>query len=414
MPCSPASPPRSWESPEPTPVSANSSKPGTPSGTSLPPLPLHPQPNPPPRKYLVTIPLLLNAATVTGFCLLSAIVGGQTLAALNPEKVSVTVGIVVTCLVSFAVSLLGFKAVHLYERWSWIPNLISLVIAVGCGGHHLRNQAPAAPATAPQVLSYGCLIAGYFITFGGTSSDYSIYHDPHKISKTKIFLLIYLGLLLPSVPLLILGAAIGGALPSVPSWSAAYPLTGIGGVLHAMLSPAGRFGDFILVLLALSVIGNIAMSTYSVSLNLQMLLPVFTRVPRPAFILTTLCVMVPVAVHAAREWEESLINFLGLIGYWAGCFCAVTVVETVAFRRMDYTKYEHAAWNVARELPPGVAALGACLCSMALVVPGMAAPWYTGPIARRTGDVGFEMAFAVTGVCYLGLRWVEVRVRGRL
>ena len=93
-----------------------------------------------PRKYLVTIPLLLNAATVTGFCLLSAIVGGQTLAALNPEKVSVTVGIVITCLVSFSVSLLGFRAVHTYERWSWIPNLISLVIAVGCGGHHLRNQ----------------------------------------------------------------------------------------------------------------------------------------------------------------------------------------------------------------------------------------------------------------------------------
>lgn len=181
-----------------------------------------------------------------------------------------------------------------------------------------------------------------------------------------------------------------------------------------MLSPAGRFGDFVLVLLALSVIGNIAMSTYSVSLNMQMLLPVFTRVPRPAFILTTLCVMVPVAVHAAQKWEESLINFLGLIGYWAGCFCAVSVVETVAFRRMDYTRYEHAAWNVARELPPGVAALGACLCSMALVVPGMAAPWYTGPIAKRTGDVGFEMAFAMTGVCYLGLRWIEVKVRGRL
>lgn len=88
-----------------------------------------------------------------------------------------------TSLISFAVSLLGFKAVHLYERWSWIPNLISLVIAVGCGGHHLRNQAPAAPATAPQVFSYGCLIAGYFITFGGTSSDYSIYHDPRKVSK---------------------------------------------------------------------------------------------------------------------------------------------------------------------------------------------------------------------------------------
>ena len=42
------------------------------------------------RLYLVTIPLLLNAATVTGFTLVSAIVGGQTLAALNPDVIVTT------------------------------------------------------------------------------------------------------------------------------------------------------------------------------------------------------------------------------------------------------------------------------------------------------------------------------------
>ena len=303
----------------------------------------------------------------------------------------------------------------MWERWSWIPNLVSLVIAVGCGGKHLFNQTPAvAPATPSQVLSYGCLIAGYFITFGGTSSDYSIYHDPRRVSKTKMFLLIYSGLLLPSVPLLILGAAIGGVVPNLPAWEAAYQVTGIGGVMLEMLAPAGGFGKFILVLLALSVIGNISMSTYSISLNLQMFIPFFTRVPRFVFIFVTYVIMIPVAIQAAKEWEESLINFLGLIGYWAGCFCAVVIVETVVFRRMDYATFDHAIWNVGRKLPPGVAAMGACLCSMALVVPGMAAPWYTGPIAKTTGDIGFEMAFAVTAVCYLGFRWVEIRVRGQL
>ena len=120
---------------------------------------------------------------MTGFCLVSAVVGGQTLASLNPDRVSPSVGIVIVCLVSFAVSLLGFKAVHAWERWTWIPNLISLVIAVGCGGHNLRLQVDAPPASVKQVFSYGCLIAGYFITFGGTASDYSIYHNPQKISK---------------------------------------------------------------------------------------------------------------------------------------------------------------------------------------------------------------------------------------
>jgi len=135
------------------------------------------------RRYLVTAPLILNAATVAGFCLTSAIVGGQTIAALDPDKVSVRVGIVITCLVVFAVSFLGFRALHFWERWTWIPNLISLVITVGCGGHNLRLQAVAPPATVPQVFSYGSLIVGYFITFGGTTSDYTVYHNPRGSSK---------------------------------------------------------------------------------------------------------------------------------------------------------------------------------------------------------------------------------------
>jgi purine-cytosine permease-like protein len=133
--------------------------------------------------YLVTIPLLLNTATLTGFSLLSSVVGGQTLASLNPDKIRVDVGIVIVCLVAFAVSLMGFKALHFWERWTWIPNLISIIIAVGCGGKHLHLQSDAEPAKPSQVLTFGCLIAGYFITFGGTVSDYSIYHNPRGASR---------------------------------------------------------------------------------------------------------------------------------------------------------------------------------------------------------------------------------------
>ncbi|KAK4107037.1 hypothetical protein N656DRAFT_793453 [Canariomyces notabilis] len=364
-------------------------------------------------RYLVTIPLLLNAATLTGFSLISAIVGGQALASLDPETISVNVGIVICCLVSFAVSLLGFTALHLWERWTWIPSLVSIVIAVGCGGRHLHLQSEAPPATVRQVLTYGGFIAGYFITFGGTVSDYSIYHNP-RVSKLKIFLYMYAGFLLPSVPLLILGAAIGGAVPNVPAWDMAYHVTGVGGIMHEMLAPAGGFGKFVLVILAFSVIGNVAISMYSVALNLQMLLPFFAKVHRFLFILVTMALMIPFAIRAAEEWEESLTNFLALIGYWAGCFDAVLIVELVAFRKLDYSTFEHSIWNVGSKLPPGIAAIGASLVSMALVVPGMAAPWYTGPIARTTGDIGFEMAFGVTALCYLAFRWVEVRWRGHL
>lgn len=364
--------------------------------------------------YLATIPLLLNAATVTGFSVIAAIVGGQSIAALNPDHVSLSVGIVVVCLVSFAASLLGYRAIHIFNTWSWIPNLISIVIAVGCGGRYLHLQSAVAPATASQVMSFGALVAGYFLTFGGTVSDYSIYHDPRSANKLLIFANYYAGMFLPSVPLLILGAAIGGAVPNVPSWSAAYDALGIGGVMYEMLTPAGGFGKFILVLLALSVIGNIAISMYSVALNLQMLLPFFARIHRFIFIVATFAVMIPCSVRAAEAWEESLENFLALIGYWAGCFDAVLIEELLVFRKMDYASYDHSSWNVGNRLPTGVPALLACIISFGLIVPCMAEVWYTGPIAMTTGDIGFEMAFVVTAFAYYPLRWLEIKWRGRV
>jgi len=224
----------------------------------------------------------------------------------------------------------------------------------------------------------------------------------------------YFGFLLPSVPLLILGAAIGGAVPNVESWNDAYAVSGVGGVTYEMLTPAGGFGKFIVVLLALSVIGNIAISMYSVALNLQMILPFFARIHRFVFILATMAIMIPFAIKAAEEWEESLENFLAIIGYWAGCYDAVLIEELVVFRKMDYSAYDHSIWNVGNKLPTGIAALGAALISMALVVPGMAEAWYTGPIAETTGDIGFEMALVITGLFYFPLRWLEIKWQGHL
>ncbi|OAA55348.1 cytosine-purine permease [Niveomyces insectorum RCEF 264] len=364
-------------------------------------------------RYLVTIVVLLNAATVTGFTLISAVVSGQTISALNPDHVSVKVGIVIICLVSFLVSLLGYRTLHFVERWTWIPNIISLVVAVGCGGKYLHLQSPTEPATASAVLSYGGIIAGYFLTFSGTASDYSTYHNP-SVSKFKLFACMYSGILLPSIPLLILGAAIGGAVPNVESWNTAYDVSGVGGVVYEMLTPAKGFGKFLVVLLALSGMGNIAISTYSVALNLQMLLPIFARIHRIIFIFITLAIMIPFAIKAAEKWEESLNNFLAIIGYWAGCFAAVLLEELVVFRRRDFSTYDITIWDDGRKLPPGIAAMGASILSFGLIVPGMAEVWYTGPIAETTGDIGFEVAFALTFLLYLPLRWLEIKWRGGL
>ena len=93
-------------------------------------------------------------------------------------------------------------------------------------------------------------------------------------------------------------------------------------------------------------------------------------------------------------------------------FGAVVLVEHFVFRRNDFGAYDYKAWNSPRELPTGIAAILACLVAVGVIVPAMEQVWWTGPIGRKTGDIGFELAFVVTALVYPALRMIELRVRG--
>ncbi|KAL2179068.1 permease for cytosine/purines, uracil, thiamine, allantoin-domain-containing protein [Thermothelomyces heterothallicus CBS 202.75] len=364
-------------------------------------------------RYLVSVPVLLNLATLTGFCVIMAVVGGQCLSSVADGNLSVTVGIVITAILTLGISFCGFTVLHNYERYAWIPAIISIVVAVGTGGMELRNQVSYdAPPSAASVLSFGMIVASYMVPWACLASDFTTYLKPDT-SSTKIFTYSYLGLAVPTILLMTLGSAIGNAIPNVPRWQAAYDETLVGGVLAAMLAPAGGFGKFLVVLLSFSLLGNLAATSYSVTLNLQLLVPALVRVPRYLFSVVFAAVVIPVAIRAAGDFFVNLENFVALIGYWSSAFLAVVLVEHFAFRGGDCAAYEADAWNDARRLPWGAAALAAGALSFGLVVPSMAQVWWTGPIAETTGDIGFELAFFVSALLYLPLRWLEKRWTGR-
>lgn len=85
------------------------------------------------------------------------------------------------------------------------------------------------------------------------------------------------------VTLQCLGAVVAASASSVPAWEQGYDDGNVGGLLEAMLQPAGNFGKFLTVLLALSVTGNMAATFYSISLNVQVFIPVLVAVPRYVF-----------------------------------------------------------------------------------------------------------------------------------
>lgn len=131
-----------------------------------------------PRRYLVGVPVLLNLATLTGFCVIICVVGGQCISAVSSGTVTPNIGIVIIALLSLGVSFCGFHVLHMYERWAWVPAVIALVIATGCGGNHLKDQAPVEPATAPMIMSFAGLIASFMIPWAALASDFTTYIEP--------------------------------------------------------------------------------------------------------------------------------------------------------------------------------------------------------------------------------------------
>ncbi|KAF5363074.1 hypothetical protein D9758_012600 [Tetrapyrgos nigripes] len=351
--------------------------------------------------YGVIIPCVLNLINMFGFCILNSILGGQTLASVTDGNLSWTYR-------SAATPFSTGKSIIIQCKQ------LSDVSSTRPGGKHLSTTAPLEPATAVSVLSYASTIAGFVITYASLASDFTSYYRP-EVSSWKIALYSYFGFFLPITTLQCLGAAVASSAPLVPSWSQGYNLGGhsnIDGLLEAMLRPVGNFGKLLTVLLSLSVTGNIAATFYSISLNIQLFIPMFVRVPRYVFSLVATAIVLPLAIVGSHRFYDTLENFLALIGYWASDYITIILVEHFVYRRRNLVYsttmgYDLSQWNRPRQLPTGIPALLAGVLSFGLIIPCMSQVLYEGPIGERTGDIGFEVGFFLCGVLYLVLRSVE-------
>ncbi|EIW55605.1 cytosine-purine permease [Trametes versicolor FP-101664 SS1] len=360
--------------------------------------------------YGVIIPSVFNLCSMTGFCILNCILGGQTLASISNGHLSWSVGIVVITLISLFVSFCGYRVLNWYERLAWLPVLVVYLVALGVGGKHLSNPPPAEPATAAAVLSFASTIAGFVITYCALGSDFTIYFSP-SVQSWRIFLYSYMGFNIPIILIQCLGAAVAVSVPFVPEWEDGYANGNVGGLIEAMLRPTGNFGKFLTVLMALSVTANIAPTFYSFSLSFQVFIPPLAVIPRYMFSLLATAILIPVSIVGAHKFYDTLTNFLGLIAYWASAFGAIVLLEHLLFRRGAFASYTLRYWQDARRLPTGLAALGACALACAFIVPSMDQVWFVGPFARHAGDIGFEVAFFAAGLFYVPLRYVELRFR---
>lgn len=356
------------------------------------------------------------------------IVGAQLLASINSSHpLPGWAGILVIALSTLLITTFGYRIVHAYERWSWVPIFVIFCIVAAEFAHSQDFDAlfplSQGPAEAGSILSFSASVYGFATGWTTFAADFTVY-QPENRSRRAIFWLTFGGLSIPLIFTELLGAAVMTASVADPDgnnlYRNAYLDSGVGGLLaQVLVPPLGGFGRFCVAVLALSIVANNCPNIYSVALSLQVLARGTQRVPRFVWSLVCTAAYVAIAVPGYSKFESWLENFMLLIGYWLAIYEGVALTEHFVFRRMGGTGYDVGGYDIPSMLPPGFAAMGAFVLGVLGAVLGMAQVWYTGPVGRLCGgeefggDVGFELAFGFSAVAYLVLRAVEKAMFGK-
>ena len=181
---------------------------------------------------------LLNCIACVGWSVVNTISGAQALEATADYTISAAAGVVIIAMVTLVLGLFGYKVVHRFETYAWIPSFISFLVVLGVGAKYFVNvPMGTGQAEAASVLSFGGAIFGFTVGWSSLSSDYNVY-QPATAKKWKVFMWTYLGITLPSILIMWLGAAVGSAILAneTDDWLDLYTDHELGGVLQVFLS----------------------------------------------------------------------------------------------------------------------------------------------------------------------------------
>ena len=267
--------------------------------------------------YAVKVIAFFNVLACIGWSSVNVIVGAQLLNTVN-SNVPGYAGIIIIAALTFLITLFGYKVVHFYEFWSWIPAFIVFLIVLGEFAHtgdFINIPMSTGRAESGSVLSFAASVFGFATGWTSYAADYTVYQPAH-VSRVKTFLWTYAGLIFPLTFTQWLGLAVATATTSTTTtaYLDGYENSGIGGLLGAVLQTSlGRFGDFCLVILALSIVANNCPNIYSLTFSLQIMTHYSQMVPRFIWTFVGTVVYCAIAIPGYSHFETVLENFMLLI-----------------------------------------------------------------------------------------------------
>lgn len=348
---------------------------------------------------------LFNVAACTGWSAVNAIVGGQLVAALSGGTIGRPVAILAIAVLTTIVGILGYRHIHSYARYAWIPAAIIFLIMLFIAGPKMSIIPTPALGIAEiaSFISFGGAVYGFATGWSSYAADYNV-KQPAETPSGRIFWLTFLGVAIPCILLEVFGMGL----------TTAYKGSG-GDLLAAVLKPLGGIGSFLLVLLALSIVANNIPNAYSLGLSMQVLGRSFQRVNRIMWTLYGAVFYMLIAIPAVSNFDSTLTDFLLIIAYWLGPWGIILIEEHFIFRRGHYNVDD---WNTPGKLPIGWAAIVSIALGLLGVYLGAAQVLFVGPIAGLFNppygmDIGFELGLIFAGIAYFFLRRLELALSRR-
>lgn len=375
-----------------------------------------------------------------GWSVVNCVLGGQVLAAIL--GVDVAVGIVVISVASLVVAVFGIKILLRFQTALAVPITIAVIllyvvvlqkrayIPVANEMVHLLGMN-SATATG-NWLSF--FTVGYSVTatWGSGASDYYILF-PEDTPSYQVFLMTFLGISVPTTFVAIIGTYAGTIAYAYQPWNDAYGSNGVGGILNSAFVEWGRFGQFVVVVLFLSLVCNNIMNTYSCAFEFQLIDRRLALVPRWCWAVLITVIYLVLSLAGKSHFSTILSNFLPMLGYWISMYITLLLEENFLFRSFNSLKKLHSRefetpgswiymynwdlWNRPENITLGIAAALSFAVGVAGAVLGMNQVYYRGVLAAKIGDdggdIGFWLCMAFCGVAYPPLRYLELRRFGR-
>src|SRR5438067_4141507 len=183
---------------------------------------------------------LFNVAACIGWSVVNVIIGGQLVNALSGGVIPSWAGILILAILTTLVSIYGYRYVHRYERYAWIPMAIICAIMFFVALPHFHIIPPSNTTTAAEIaslLSFGGAVYGFATGWSSYAADYNV-NQPEETPAGRIFWLTFLGVIVPCILLETIGMAFTSWVPK-----------GGGNLLAGVAAPLGGFGTFLVALL---------------------------------------------------------------------------------------------------------------------------------------------------------------------